>query len=54
MSGTKLSKYPAEVFLDFRSVHRFLYRVSDLHELDHGANEEILDRLDDSHVYVLQ
>ena len=46
-------KYPVEFILEFRSVDRFLYRVSDLYRLDKVASEEALARLDDCHIYLL-
>jgi hypothetical protein len=46
-------KYPVEFFLEFRSVDRFLYRVSDLYQLDKVTSQEVLARLDNCHVYLL-
>lgn len=53
MAATPISKYPAEFFLDFRSVDRFVYRVSDLYELDEYVHRDLLARLDDCHLYLL-
>jgi hypothetical protein len=53
MSGKLLAKYPAEFYLEFRSVDRFLYRVSDLYTLGQDVGKELLARLHDCHLYVL-
>jgi hypothetical protein len=45
-------KYPTEFMLEFRSVDRFLFRVSDLRVLDH-VRAEALQRLDHCHIYLL-
>lgn len=46
-------KYPLEFYLDFRSVDRFLYRVCDLHDLPAYSHPELLERLDNCHIYML-
>ena len=53
MSVVPTPKYPAEFFLDFRSVDRFVYRVSDLYALDEHTSKELLARLDKCHIYLL-
>lgn len=53
MSPFPTPKYPAEYFLEFRAVDRFLYRVSDLYQLGEIAGKDLLDRLDDCHLYLL-
>jgi hypothetical protein len=53
MSRPPTSKYPAEFFLEFRSADRFLYRVSDLYVLGEVAGTDLLERLDDCHIYLL-
>jgi hypothetical protein len=53
MSRSQTSKYPAEFFLEFRSADRFLYRVSDLYQLNEIAGKDLLDRLDNCHLYLL-
>lgn len=53
MSSLLTTKYPAEFFLEFRSVDRFLYRVSDLYQLDEIAGKDLLERLDNCHLYLL-
>jgi hypothetical protein len=52
MSTQPVPKYPAEFILDFRSVDRFLYRVSDL-ELTGQLSEELQSRVDGCHVYIV-
>src|SRR4051794_17529165 len=46
-------RYETEFFLEFRSTDRFLYRVSDLYELDQCINTDLRDRLDNCHIYLL-
>lgn len=53
MSDVLTPKYPAEFFLDFRSIDRFLYRVSDLYSLDEHTSKDLLARLDKCHIYLL-
>lgn len=53
MSPTIIYKYPFECFLEFQSVDRFLYRVSDLYDLDKHVDKKLLKRLDDCHIYIL-
>lgn len=53
MSQFPVPKYPSEFFLEFRSIDRFLYRVSDLYRLDEFASKDLLDRLDNCHIYLL-
>lgn len=53
MSPTIRFKYPFECFLEFQSVDRFLYRVSDLYDLDQYPDKKILERLDNCHIYIL-
>lgn len=40
-------KYPAEFLLDFRSIDRFLFRVSDIYTQEDDAQPDVLSRLDD-------
>lgn len=47
------AKYPVEFFLEFRSVDRFLYRISDLYKLGEVTSAEVLARLDNCHIYLL-
>jgi hypothetical protein len=49
------SKYDLEVALEFRSLDRFLYRVSDLNSLgdELELDAEIAERLDNCHLYLL-
>jgi hypothetical protein len=53
MSRLPTQKYPAEFFLEFRSVDRFLYRVSDLYQLNEVVGKDLLERLDNCHIYLL-
>jgi hypothetical protein len=53
MSEILTPKYPSEFVLHFRSVDRFLFRVSDLGDLKNLPNQQLLARLDDCHLYVL-
>jgi hypothetical protein len=53
MSSLPVPKYSAEFFLEFRSIDRFLYRVSDLYQLDGLASKNLLGRLDKCHIYLL-
>jgi hypothetical protein len=46
-------KYPAEFVLEFRSVDRFLYRVSDVYVLDQYVSPQMFERLDNCHVYLI-
>jgi hypothetical protein len=46
-------KYPTEFFLAFRSVDRFLFRISDLRAIGELPDQGSLDRLDDCHIYLL-
>lgn len=41
------------VYLDFRSVDRFLYRIRDLPELPDSISQELLERLDQCHIYMI-
>lgn len=53
MSQLPTPKYSAEFFLEFRSMDRFIYRVSDLYRLDELASSDLLDRVDKCHIYLL-
>ena len=46
-------KYAAEFFLEFRSMDRFIYRVSDLHHLADFNSQELNERVDKCHIYLL-
>lgn len=46
-------KYPAEFMLEFRSVDRFVFRVSDIYTFDEDVRREHLKRLDECHIYML-
>lgn len=48
-----IPKYKAELVLDFQSVDRFIYRVADLNLLGHLSSKELLERLDNCHIYIL-
>lgn len=53
MLETVAPKYPAEFVLEFVNVDRFLYRVSDLYEMKDLVDQELLNRLDNCHIYLL-
>jgi hypothetical protein len=53
MSTNLAPKYPAEFILTFKSVDRFLFRVSDLGDLKELENQELLARLHDCHIYLI-
>ncbi len=46
-------KYPIEFYLEFQSNDRFVYRVSDLEELEKQHRQEVIRRLDQCHIYLL-
>jgi hypothetical protein len=46
-------KYGADFFLHFQSIDRFVFRVSDLYELDRFTDKELMRRLDECHIYFL-
>jgi hypothetical protein len=46
------SPFPV-VYLDFRSVDRFLYRIRDLDRLHEFIPQELIDRLDQCHLYMI-
>src|SRR5262245_13672660 len=46
-------KYSEEFILDFNSLDRFIYRVSDVRTLDSYVTQEIMDRLAKCHIYLL-
>ncbi|MDX6499107.1 MAG: hypothetical protein QOG23_2367 [Blastocatellia bacterium] len=48
-----VAKYPAEFFLEFRSVDRFIYRVSDLYSQKSNVDTTLLARLDNCHLYLI-
>ena len=48
-----VAKYPEEFVLEFFTVDRFIFRASDVFKLENHSNEELLDRLDNCHVYFL-
>ena len=47
-----LSRFPV-VYADFRSIDRFLYRIRDLHELPEQLPPDLVERLDECHLYML-
>lgn len=49
----QISKYSEEFVLEFFSVDRFVFRASDVFRLDDHSNQDLLDRLDNCHVYFL-
>jgi hypothetical protein len=53
MDADFVPKYPSELFLHFRSIDRFVYRVSDLFTIMSSAKGEILQRLDNCHIYLI-
>ncbi|MHA6891343.1 hypothetical protein [Ralstonia pseudosolanacearum] len=46
------SPFPV-IYLDFRSVDRFLYRISDLGNLYDHLPEDLIERLDQCHLYMI-
>lgn len=46
-------KYPADVFMEFTSIDRFLYRVTDLYTISEYNPPDIVERLDNCHIYLL-
>jgi hypothetical protein len=46
------STFPV-IFLDFRSVDRFLYRIRDLDHLRDHLPEDLIERLDQCHLYMI-
>ena len=46
------SSFPV-IILDFRAVDRFLYRIRDLQDLRDGLPKELIDRLDNCHIYMI-
>lgn len=46
------SPFPV-VYLDFRSVDRFLYRIRDLDRVRDGLPQDLIDRLDQCHLYMI-
>lgn len=48
-----LSRRPGDFYIEFRAIDRFLYRVSDLYELESHVREDLLQRLDQCHIYLI-
>jgi len=48
-----LSRRPGDFYIEFRAVDRFLYRISDLYELESYVREDLLQRLDQCHIYLI-
>jgi len=53
MPAPSTPKYRTEFVLTFKSIDRFLFRISDLDELDDSVSEALLKRLHDCHIYIL-
>lgn len=53
MTENFIPKYPSEFLLEFRSVDRFIYRVSDLYDRKDHIAQELIARLDSCHLYFL-
>lgn len=53
MPAPSTPKYRTEFVLTFKSIDRFLFRISDLDELDDSVSETLLKRLRDCHIYIL-
>lgn len=46
------SRFPV-VYADFRSIDRFLYRVRDLRDLPELVPQDLIERLEECHVYMI-